>query len=269
MKDDGNLEFESEASARTRPHLVGMLLGLAATLSLWAVVIGWLVIPDTERSRGTNPAPPPPAPTGPQAVLEAGLVWDRYVEATDFAGRAELVLDTERVRDLMEDFHRVRGHPWPSMSSRTDGREIRRNGQTVVVFQVEGFDRQRYPVALAWDGERFAVDWESLTAYGTMDWSRLLETRPHETQTLRIYLARLPEELQPPASRAAGRTFFRMEHRDHPTTAVLAVRPELAPEVFRLTEGLRVPCTAEVAWNSSISAFELKNLLCQGWNAPH
>lgn len=67
---------------------------------------------------------------------------------------------------LMKDYHEVRGHPWPTMGTRTKGEEIQRNGQRVVVFQIEGFDERRYPVAMVWDGERLRVDWESLTAYG-------------------------------------------------------------------------------------------------------
>lgn len=249
--------------------LAGILVGLAAMLIFWVVFVGLMLIQDR-----TPPAADAanagervePAPTGTEAIHLADAGWRRFVEAADFDARTAAVLDASRVAPMMHDHHIVRGRPWPSMNRRSAAREIRRGSRHVVVFEVEDFGGVRYPVAMEWSGSEFLVDWESLSAYGTIDWSTLIETRPTEPQTLRIYLAMLPGELQPPASVAAGRTFVRMEHRDSPEGAALAIGPDLAPSVLPMIEGRRVPVTAKIAWNAGLSAFELLEAPATGWS---
>lgn len=267
MKAEEESGADQNATSRSWSLVTVLLLGLATAGVLWAVSIGWLLIQSPEEPSAGPPATVVGAPTGPEAIAMAEAAWNGFVEAEDLVQREALVLNPEQVAPMMEDYHQVRGHPWPTMGTRSPGREIQRNGLPVIVFEVEDFGGRIYPVAIGWDGRRHAVDWESLTAYGTMDWAELLEHRPQESQTLRLYLGRLPEKLQPPPSVAAGHTFIRMEHRDSPTTASLAVPHELAHEILPMIEGRRVPCTIEMAWKPDLEAFELQRLIRQGWSS--
>ncbi|MCH7224874.1 hypothetical protein [Haloferula sp. A504] len=267
MDAEENFASSQDTTPRKRSLLAFWLLGLATIAVLWAVSIGWLLIQSPEAPPAGPRSPVVEAPAGPEAIAMAEAAWNAFVEAEDLRQRQALVLNPEQVAPMMEDYHEVRGHPWPTMSTRSPGREIQRNGLPVVVLEVEDFGGRVYPVAIGWDGRRYAVDWESLTAYGTMDWAQLLERRPQARQTLRLYLGRLPEELQPPPSIAAGHTFIRMEHRDSPTTAPLAVPPQLVHGILPMIEGRRVPCTIEVAWNPDLQAFVLQRLVRQGWSS--
>jgi len=136
----------------------------------------------------------------------------------------------------------------------------------LVFFQVLGFDGLRYPLAVEWSADRFLVDWESLSAYGTMDWVAFVESRPEWSQTMRVYLAELAENLKPPVDGEGKWSFFRMEHRDSADTVVIAVLSSMAPEITELVRGKRVPVTMEVSWNNEIGQFELVRLVARTWS---
>lgn len=237
-----------------------------ATLAVWGGVAALILI---ERKDAVAPIPAVgdryPGSEA-EAVESARKAWERYVEAPSFGSRLTEVRDPERVAPMMEDHHLVRGHPFHTMAEISPGKPVSLGERRLVFFQVKGLDGSVYPVALEWDGERFRVDWESLSAYGTMDWAELVESRPEQTQTMRVYLCALADRFEPPLVAGDGWEFFRMEHRDSPDTVVVAASGQTAMEIAALVSGRRAPATAMVRWNGEIGQFEVTRLSSRSWS---
>ncbi len=192
-------------------------------------------------------APPilPPSPMAPAALkaLEA------YFEAPDLEAKASLVRDAPRVRPMFVDYHRTRGKAFPTLSRVSPGRETSSGEMPMVVFEVEPFSGPRYPVAVIWDGQRFAVDWESLTAYGTMDWNEFIEKKPTSVQTMRVFAEEAPDSEKPPGL-TQGSGCFRISHRDDGEAIVAIASPEVAAAFPPIAGRKEVPVTLEIAWRS-------------------
>jgi hypothetical protein len=182
------------------------------------------------------PDPPEPAAL---AVLRG------FFEGSDTATKSGWVRDAVRVREEMEDFHDRRGHPYPTMDRVSQGRLVEFGGTPCVLFEVEPFNGTRFPVAIVWDGHRFVVDWESLTAYGTQDWEEFIETRPETSQTLRVFIRRASRAIpaMPP-----GHTTFLLEHRDDPQPVTVIASGETAARLTALSDHSRAPVTLELSW---------------------
>ena len=199
-----------------------------------------------------DPKPPPEVPVSsglpPSPMEPAALAaLEAFFEAPDLATKAALVRDSARVRPLMENYHHQRGHSFPSLGRVSPGLPAHFDGTPMVLFEVEPFSGPRYPVAVAWDGHRFAVDWESLTAYGTLDWSEFIETKPAATAILRVVISTAAADRKIP-DQPAETGQFQIEHRDDPQPLVALADPELTTQLTKLTEGLRTPVTLEMTW---------------------
>ncbi|MBK1826726.1 hypothetical protein [Haloferula rosea] len=262
--------FEAGDAGRGTHPILKLLFVFIAVLGIWGLIAGWLLI--------RRPEPPPAAverqswqeaPADEQALTQAMEAWRAFVEAPDLETRIEHVRDPERVGPMMRDYYDSRAHSLPTMGRALPGRAVRQGAQNMILIEVEDYQGRRYAVAMVWTGRRYAVDWESLSAYGTMDWPRLVEEKPAEPQVLRVYLAALPESLTPPESIVGPRRFVRMEHRDFSESLPLALRPELTREVTQLVEGRRVPVTVEVRWNADLGQFELQRLLGLSWSTQY
>lgn len=241
-----------------------MVLG-AVLAAVLAVLLGLGVI---QRKKETFP-PPPPVPEPPPASAEAPALdaLEKFFEGADLEEKSAAVRDPERVRPMMEDYHVKRGHPFPTMGRVSPGLPTTAGTRQFVFFQVEPFSGPRFPVAVEWDGFRYAVDWESLTAYGTMDWAEFAAGKPREAQTMRVYLAALPESLRPPGTNE--RQVFRAEHRDSDISLAVLAGPELSRELAVRVKNKRVPLTLEMAWNPDAAtggAFQILRLVMDGWS---
>ena len=117
----------------------------------------------------------------------------------------------------------------------------------MVVFEVEPFSGPRYPVAVIWDGQRFAVDWESLTAYGTMDWNEFIEMKPASMQTMRVFVEEAPDSEKPPGL-PQGTVCFRISHRDDGEAVVAIASPEALAAFPPMAGKKEVPVTLKIAW---------------------
>lgn len=167
------------------------------------------------------------------------------MEIPDIEAKSAWIKDGERVRSEMENFHDQGGHPYPTMGRASPGQLAQFDGTPCVLFEVEPFNGPRYPVAVVWDGRRFVVDWESLTAYGTMDWSEWIESRPAITQTIRAFARQASRDFHPTTS---GQTGFLLEHRDSPTSQAAVASGEIAERLTALTDRARAPVTVDVSF---------------------
>jgi hypothetical protein len=237
-----------------------LVLGGVIVLIL-LILLGWGVI---QHRPATPPAPPAPKPSAPPrpAAEPARKVLEKYFEGAELEEKLGSVRDPERVRPMMEDYHGRRGHPFPTMSRVSPGKEVVSGERMLVFFEVEPFSGPRFPVAVAWDGFRFAVDWESMTAYGTMDWQEFLERKPEQVQTMRVYASAAAEGMRPPGV-AGEREIFRVEHRDH-NDALIAVAVEEGDRLAAQVKGKRVPLTLEMAWKDGVC--EIRRIVAEGWS---
>lgn len=231
-----------------------------------AVLLGLGVIQPKQK---TSP-PPPPVPGSPPVPAEqfAREALEKFFEGADLEEKLPYVKDSERVRPMMEDYHFKRGHPFPTMGRVSPGEVLSMGSRQLVFFQVEPFSGPRFPVAVEWDGFRYAIDWESLNAYGSMDWSKFVEEKPRAAQSMRVYLSGLAEQRRPPGT-PEGWSDFRMEHRDSDVVVPVIANPGLSIELAKRVAGKRVPLTLELAWNpaaASGGAFEVLRLMAEGWS---
>lgn len=242
-----------------------MLLAAYAVTVL--LILGGTMIHRKQQAKAPEPIPyvSPPDPMEPAALA----ALEAFFEAPDLAAKAALVHDSERVRPMLENFHGTRSHPFPTLGKVSPGQPATFNEKPMELFEVEPFSGPRYYVALVWDGRRFAVDWESLTAYGTMDWIDFVEDKPVQPQTMRVFLREAVESDRPPGE-LKGTTFFLIEHRDHPQPLVAAAADKLAEKLQVLTANRRTPVTLELVWRTTKAGYPptpwIKTLVSQGWN---
>ena len=242
----------------------GVIL-LATILGIWAIVFGLILIERREPTIPTPAAEDHYPVDRPEAIRRAREAWERFVEATDFDSRVDAVRDADRVRPMMEDLHLERRAPFPTMARISQGQPVNQGSRRMVFFEVEDFRGRSYPVAVEWTGDRFAVDWESLTAYGTIDWPALLGRQPRDLQTMRLYLSQVRPELVPPLDEKW--TFFEIQHRDSPESAVAGASGEVALRLEQIVSpGMRKPLTVEIRWNPEIRQFEIVRLVARGWS---
>lgn len=243
-------DFEKETPPAARSmgtmekYIAGILVLLTLALTL-LFTIGEGLIHRNPKAKPAAPAPAMVAPTPMEPPALAAL--EAFFEAPDLASKAALVRDSARVRPMMEDFHKRRGHPFPTLGRVSPGRAARFDETPMVLFEVEPFSGPRYPVAVVWDGQRFAVDWESLTAYGSIDWSEFVEKQPAAAHTLRVFIQTASEAQQMPGI-PTGYEAFRIGHRDDPQAIAAIGGAEVAAILDPLVENRRVPVTLEIAW---------------------
>ncbi|MEO5716626.1 MAG: hypothetical protein ABIT37_24315 [Luteolibacter sp.] len=244
--DAGNPDGGSTRKPRRLEIWITAALILIALIIALVLTIGEGMI---HRNRKPPPAATSPTVTAPPVPMEAPALaaLEKYFEAPDTASKSLLVRDPARVRPLMEDYHDIRNHPYQTLGRVSPGRVTELGGTPAVLFQVEPFSGPRYPVAVVWDGQRFAVDWESLTAYGTIDWSEFTERRPTAPQTLRVFVSKAADEQKIPGL-PAGTGQFEIEHRDDPQPIVVTAEATVAAQLTPLTDGLRTPVTVEMTW---------------------
>ena len=224
--------------------IIGILLVAALVVALTLLIGEGLI----QRTPKTEPAIPEQVSTPPARMEPAALAaLEAFFEAPDLAAKTALVRDGARVRPMMEDFHARRGHPFPTLGRVSPGHSARLNETPMVLFEVEPFSGPRYFVAVVWDGHRFAVDWESLTCYGTMDWSEFIDSQPAAPQTLRVFIRQAAETARQPGSPDPIR-FFQIEHRDHPQPLIAAANAAVAATLQPLVENRRAPVTLEILW---------------------
>jgi len=247
--------------------IVAGLLLAGATGAVLVFTVGEGLInrdrPPESLLRDTPVATPPPSPQEPQALA----ALEAFFEAPDLAGKAGHVRDRERILPMMEDYHQRRGHPFPTMATVSQGKAGMMDEVPMVFFEVEPFSGLRYPVAVVWDGSAYRVDWESLTAYGTMDWSAFVETRPSGTQVMRVFV-HSPGEDEDSFTLAGGETTVQIEHRDDPTPVVGIASGETASLLKALANKRRVPATLEVRWASKGGApvVEIVRIIAPRWS---
>lgn len=250
--EPGSFEDAGATTPRQMGGLEKTVLGILLLLAFVLCVLFMLGRSLTHR----NPKPKP----GSESTANASLIapptrmerpaleaLEAFFEAPDFESKASHVRDTERVRPMMEDYHQKRGHPFPTLGRVSPGHATRLNETPMVLFEVEPFSGPRYPVAVVWDGKRFAVDWESLTAYGTMDWIDFVAKQPASTQTLRVFIQDTPDEQSIPGI-PTGHATFRVEHRDDPQPLLAAANLGVTNILKPLVERRRTPVTLEIAW---------------------
>ncbi len=226
----------------------GMLL-LAAYAVTVVLIVGGSMIHRKQEANIPKPisepilysTPPEPMEPAALAALEA------FFEAPDLSTKAALVRDAARVRPMIEDFHGTRGHPFPTLGRVSPGQSTTIDANPMVMFEVEPFSGPRYYVAVVWDGLRFAVDWESLTAYGTIDWASFIEKKTTTKQLLRIY-AQDTGNLDEFPGTPGGYSVFRISHRDDPQPVSAVADAKVSTILAPWVENQRVPVTLEMEW---------------------
>ena len=260
-------------SRATRPWLFGLektiigLLILAAFAIAVIFIAGESMIHRNPKAQSPEPAGPnlPPSPMEPAALA----ALEAFFEAPDLTSKAALVRDSTRVRPMMENYHDRRGHSFPTLGRVSPGRAASFDGTPMVLFEVEPFSGPRYPVAVAWDGQRFAVDWESLTAYGTMDWSEFIERRPSAPQTMRVFVSKVADDRKTPGF-PSGTGQFQIDHRDDSQPIIALADATVTDRLTSLIEGTQSPVTLEMAWKpvgpGGIPSACVTRVISAGWS---
>jgi hypothetical protein len=226
--------------------LGGLLLGLALLLAF-----GLDLIPRNPPSAKKCPQiPQSPTEHSPEPTEVAAVTaLNRFFESPDVATMAANVHDGKRMLPMMEDYYLHRKHPMPSMSRATKGQTAGSAGKQLVFFQVEPFSGPPFPVAVIWEGNKFAVDWESLAAYGTVEWERFLEEMPTTSETLRVYV-QAAGNLDALPGMPAGYATFRISHRDDPQPITAIANAELSALLAPWVENQRTPVTLALEWRA-------------------
>lgn len=249
MGRENEIDLEKRRNTGLEKLILGILL-LATLAVTLALLIGEVLI---HRKAKVATVICEPVHTPPERMESAALeVLEAFFEAPDLAAKAALVRDGTRVQPLMEDFHERRGHPFPTLGRVSPGHSARLDETPMVLFEVEPFSGPRYFVAVVWDGRRFAVDWESLTAYGTMDWSEFIESKPAAPQALRVFIREAAETDRQPGTPNTIR-IFQIEHRDHPQPLIAYANAEVAATLRPLVENRRTPATLEIVWQPQLA----------------
>lgn len=248
MELGNEIDPDQRRSNGLEKFIIGILLLSTFAITLTLLIGEGLI----DRKPKAEPAVPEQVSTPPERMEPAALeALEAFFEAPDLAAKSARVRDGARVQPLMEDFHTRRGHPFPTLGRVSPGHSTRLNETPMVLFEIEPFSGPRYFVAVVWDGRRFAVDWESLTSYGTMDWSEFIDSQPAATQTLRVFLRQAAESSRQPGTPDPIR-FFQIEHRDHPQPLIAAANATVAATLQSLVENQRAPVTLELVWKPLI-----------------
>ncbi len=263
-RDDGSSHPPRGIEAWITAVLILIVLIIALALTLGQGMI------QRNRKPPAGPSPPSPIATPPVPMEPAALAaLEKYFEAPDTASKSQLVRDPTRVRRLMEDHHDRRNHPYQTLGRVSPGHATLLGTTPAVLFQIEPFSGPRYPVAMVWDGQRFAVDWESLTAYGTLDWSEFIERRPTTIEALRVYLSHSPEPENFP-SMPESFVSFQIEHRDDPQPIVCIASREVAAVLHPMAGNPRTPVTLEMTWTpigpGGTKVSRIIRLVTPGWS---
>lgn len=237
----------------------GLLMAGAATLGMvW--LIGMLRLRET-----------PSIPEGGkrldsiQPTVElAEKMLANYFAADDDAGKIQCLHDSRRVGELWRNYHHQRGKHFPLLDQVIGGTLVEQDGRILACFEVVLSPGGRQPVALIWEGDCFRLDWESLVAYGTMDWIEWLETKPAGPQLLRVYLSRVPSG--PMSEQGGSGQSVVVEHRDSLGPEVAVIAPNV-PFTLEFSGRQRVPATAEFEFRQEggLRRLYLTRLLHEGW----
>lgn len=252
--------------SRIEKSVIGLLLFTAYGIALVLIVGGGMI----HRKDADDVPVPIVYETPPVAMEPAALVaLEAFYEAPGLAAKAALVYDGERVLPMMRDYHETRGHPLPTLGRVSPGQAAEFDGKPMVLFEVEPFSGPKYFVAMVWDGRRFAVDWESMTCYGTMDWMEFTDAQPSASQTMRVFV-REAREMLPPPGVGEMVAFFQVEHRDDPQPLVATAADDLVETLRALTTGRRTPVILEMAWERPASGqppiLSIRKLVAEGWS---
>jgi hypothetical protein len=249
---------------------IGLLLAGLLLVTALLAVLGLGLIPLNSPPPAADPvsrssAEPAPYPTEDEAVA----ALDRFFESLDVVTMAANVHDGPRVKPMMEDYYLRRSHPFPTMSRASKGQAMNVGGNQIMFFMVEPFSGPKYPVAVIWEGDKFAVDWESLAAYGTIDWGRFIEEMPGTTETLRVYVqgaGNLDEFPDIPE----GHAVFRISHRDDPQPLTAIADAQITGILSPLVENRRVPLTLDLEWrrvgSGQVKLPVIIRVVAKGWS---
>jgi hypothetical protein len=206
-----------------------------------------------------------PAPSE-EAAVEA---LRRFFESPDVSAMAANVHDGQRVKPMMEDYYLHRRHPFPTMSQASKGQSVNTGGNQLVFFMVEPFSGPKFPVAVIWEGDKFTVDWESMAAYGTIDWGRFAEEMPTTTETMRVYVQGAGN-LDAFPGIPEGFTYYRISHRDDPQPLTAIANANVSEILAPLVENQRVPLTLEMEWRpvgfGQVKVPVIIQVVAKGWS---
>ncbi|MES2474167.1 MAG: hypothetical protein V4640_00205 [Verrucomicrobiota bacterium] len=219
--------------------LVRSLVAIVGIIAL-ALISGEGLIHHAKQQRETAATPLPEMPNPPEPEALASL--QKFFEAPDTLTKSAWVRDAKRVRSAMEDFHDRRGHAYPTLGRVSQGHFAEFASTPYVLFEVEPFHGPRYSVAVCWDGAHFVVDWESMTAYGTMDWTQFIHIQPESPQTLRVFVRQTTQIPAMPPSY----TSFLLEHRDDAQPLIAIASGKTSKILTSLTVRARTPVTVEL-----------------------
>ena len=247
--------------------MVGVVLGLAGIIGLWMLLSGAFLIRPTPRPAPTVVPGESAAPPGDLASCRrlAAEVWQAFIEAPDLRERLEFVKDPERVAPLIEDFHVRRGHAWPTMGRILPDQSMTSADFHHLLFVVEPYEGAPYAVPMEWSEGSYRVDWEVLTAYGSMDWYELIESRPRETQRMRVFVSPMNELWKLP-SLPAGTATYVMEHRSAADAMTVAARHAVVTELADAVTAPRTPMRVEVKWSEDLDCLEIVRVIGRNWN---
>jgi hypothetical protein len=264
----GNAKHPNKEPQRRRLRIPMILGGLLAVMLLAALGLGskrWNSPPPSLDPVSRPYAEPSPFPSE-EAAVEA---LNRFFESPDVVSMAANVHDGPRVKPMMEDYYLRRGRPFPTMSRASQGQAMNVGGNQLMFFMVEPFSGPKYPVAVIWEGDKFAVDWESLSAYGTLDWGRFIEEMPGTTQTLRVYVQGAGNLDEFPGI-PEGHALFRISHRDGPQPLTAIADAKVSGILSPLVENRRVPMTLDLEWRSvgsgQVRLPAIIRVVAKGWS---
>lgn len=265
MDEKNQSQPEAGTKSRIEKSVIGLLLFTGYGIALVLIVGGGMI-----HRKDADDVPVPIVYETPPAAMEpAALVaLEAFYEAPDLAAKAALVYDSERVLPMMRDYHDTRGHALPTLGRVSPGQAAEFDGKPMLLFEVEPFSGPKYFLAMVWDGRRFAVDWESMTCYGTMDWTEFTDAQSDLPQTMRVYIRKAKETLPPPGVEETE-AFFQVEHRDDPQPLVATAADDLVETLRALTTGRRTPVILEMAWERPSAGqppiLSIRKMVAEGW----
>lgn len=240
---------------------------ISRLLLVLALVCGvsWLAGMLQVRRKPRFTGPPAGVLTIPPTVELARTRLLEYFSAPDDSSKCALLHDSGRVGPLWIDYHRRRGHPLPMLDEILSANLLEDQGRVLAFFELRLASGERQPLAMIWDGAGFGLDWESFTAYGTIDWIEWVETQPEAPQTMRVYLSRLPEGFSP--DNAVEGLWVSVEHRDALQPVIARVEPGSGGGLD-FTGRQRIPVTAEFEFKRGNrgSQLHLTRLIHEGWS---